>query len=489
MKLLFARKSVHDLIRLSGEASPLHRALGPWNLVALGIGSIIGAGIFVMTGQVAAEHSGPAIVLSFVLAAFSSALAGMCYAELASLVPVSGSAYTYAYATLGEVVAWIMGWDLILEYLFAGSTVAVGWSGYVVSFLRDFGILIPVSLSSSPFNVVDGKWILTGAYGNLPAMLVVFLMSALLVVGIRKSASFNNGIVILKLAVIVLFIGAGIFFVNSNNWVPFIPENTGEFGHFGISGVLRGAGVIFFAYIGFDSVSTTAQEAKNPQRDMSIGILGSLLISTVLYIGVAFVLTGVVRYDRLGVPDPIALGVDAMGPSLFWFRPLVKIGAVAGLSSVILVLLLGQSRIFFSMAHDGLLPTAFSRVHPQFKTPYISTMITGFAGVLVAGMLPIGVLGELVSIGTLLAFVIVSFGVIFLRYTHPDLKRPFRVPWVPFIPLLSVVAAFVQMASLPTDTWLRLILWLFVGMLIYFSYGIRHSHLRKSHGSHGAGSP
>jgi APA family basic amino acid/polyamine antiporter len=420
------------------------------------------------------------------------------------MIPIAGSAYTYSYATLGEFLAWIIGWDLILEYLFAGSTVAVGWSGYVVSFLKDIGIYIPTqftaAMGTKMVNVPDIGWKeLTGILSsdliskgisidslphvtgvcNLPAMIVVAAMTTLLVIGIKESANFNNLIVIIKMSVIILFICIGFAFVVNDNWHPFIPKNTGEFGQFGWSGVLRGAGVIFFAYIGFDAVSTAAQEAKNPQKDMPVGILGSLCICTILYILVAIVLTGIVSYTLLNVPDPVAVGVNAMGPSMFWLRPIIKLAAIAGLSSVILVLLMAQPRIFFSMANDGLLPPVFSKVHPKFKTPYFSQILTGIFAIILAGVLPISILGELVSIGTLLAFAIVCVSVLVLRKSKPDMKRPFKTPFVPLIPILGALICLLQMASLPLDTWLRLIVWMVIGFVIYFSYGIKHSKIRK----------
>lgn len=454
----------------------LKRVLGPLNLVSLGIGAVIGAGIFVLTGQAAAQYAGPAITLSFILSGFGCVLAGLCYAEMASMIPVAGSAYTYAYATLGQFFAWIIGWDLILEYLFASSTVAVGWSGYVVSFFRDFGIIVPEMLSKAPLALDPNLgWIHTGAIINLPAASIVMLLSVLLVVGIKESAATNNVIVFIKIFVLLLFIGAGFFFINKENWEPFIPPNQGAFGEFGWSGILRGAGVIFFAYIGFDAVSTAAQEARNPQRDMPIGILGSLGVCTILYIIVALVLTGVVKYDQLLVPDPIAVAVDSVGPQLFWLRPFIKIGAIAGLSSVILVLLLGQTRIFYSMARDGLMPKQFATIHPKFRTPYITTILTCAAAAFFAGVFPIGILGELVSIGTLLAFAIVCVSVLVLRYTNPELPRPFKTPLVPFVPILGAAVSLLQMLALPFDTWLRLIIWMAIGLVIYFLYSRRHA--------------
>jgi APA family basic amino acid/polyamine antiporter len=522
---LFLTKPLPQLFSESKESGGLKRSLSAMNLTTLGIGAIIGAGIFVLTGQAAAQYAGPAIVLSFIVSGFACGLAGLCYAEFASMIPIAGSAYTYSYATLGEFLAWIIGWDLILEYLFAASTVAVGWSGYVVSFLKDLHIFIPPqytgAVGSVLVNVPDLGWKpLTSAFAqtlaasgiqvdtlahvtcviNLPAMFIVALLTTLLVIGIRESANFNNIMVITKVSVIILFIAIGFMFVKSANWHPFIPENkveaaplsqygglwgwlkaySQEFGKFGISGVLRGAGVIFFAYIGFDAVSTAAQEAKNPQRDMPKGILGSLGISTVLYILVAIVLTGIVSYTTLNVADPVAVGVDAMGKGMFWLRPIVKIAAIAGLSSVILVMLMGQPRIFYSMSKDGLLPPVFSKVHPRFKTPYVSTIITGTVAMIIAGILPIKILGELVSIGTLLAFIIVCLSVMVLRKSKPDIERPFKTPWVPLVPILGASICFIQMASLPLDTWLRLIIWMAIGFAIYFLYGVNHSKIRQN---------
>lgn len=488
---LFRRKTVASLQHSAEHDEGLKRALGPGNLVLLGIGAIIGAGIFVLTGQQAAQNAGPGIVYSFILAGTACAFAGLCYAEFAAMIPIAGSAYTYGYATLGEFFAWIIGWDLILEYLFAASTVAVGWSGYAVSLLKDMGINIPEQYTQAPFNhiaptdagfniyrIFAEGWVKTGAVINVPAMFIVGIITVLLVVGIRESATFNNIVVFIKMAVVLAFIAFGLAYVNRENWTPFIPPVTPD-GKYGWEGITRAAGVIFFAYIGFDAVSTAAQEAKNPQRDMPIGIMGSLAICTVLYIAVSLVLTGIVKYDQLNVPDPIAVGVNAAGEGLMWLRPFIKIGAIAGLSSVILVMLMGQPRIFYTMSKDGLLPPIFSHVHPKFKTPWLASIMTGVLAMVIAGLFPIGLLGELVSIGTLLAFVIVCAGVWVLRYTDPNIPRPFRTPLVPIVPLLGILSCGFLMFRLPVDTWARLIIWMLLGVLIYFAYGRKHSVLNK----------
>jgi len=482
---LFTTKSIERLMReSSGDhdgGHTLKRTLGKTNLVMLGIGAIIGAGIFVLTGAAASQHAGPAVVISFIVAGLACAFAGLCYSEFASMIPIAGSAYTYAYATLGEFIAWIIGWDLILEYLFGASTVAVGWSGYMVSFLKDFGLVIPEALSSAPiyYDAATHSYSATGALINLPAMAIVGIMTWLLVIGIRESANINNVIVIIKVIVILLFIILGWNYINPDNWVPFIPENTGTFGEYGWSGVVRAAGIIFFAYIGFDAVSTAAQEAINPQKDMPFGILGSLVVCTILYILVGLVMTGIVPYLQLNDPAPIAVAIDATGPGLAWLRPIIKIGALAGLSSVILVMLMGQPRIFFSMSKDGLLPKSFGKVHPKYQTPHITTMITGAVAMVVAGLFPIGLLGELVSIGTLLAFVIVCGGVLVLRYKQPDLKRPFKTPFFPLVPILGMLSSLSLMYFLPLDTWIRLIVWMLIGVIIYFGYSRKHSKVNN----------
>ncbi len=498
----------------TGEHS-LKRALGPVNLITLGIGAIIGAGIFVLTGSAAAQYAGPAIVLSFILAGSGCVFAGLCYSEFASLIPIAGSAYTYGYATLGEIFAWIIGWDLILEYAFGAATVASGWAGYFVSFLQDFGIRIPPQLTATPYTHVGDHWIpnilvlyqgrwellttmapmlkqngvdvsqlhkVQGVF-NLVAFLIIGVITTILVIGIKESANFNSGIVMIKVTIVLIFIAiAGAFALKhpalvAANWHPFIPPNQGAFGEYGWSGIARAAGVIFFAYIGFDAVSTAAQEAKNPQKDMPIGILGSLVICTVLYILVSGLLTGIVPYSALNVADPVAVGIDATG--VRWGSILVKLGAIAGLGSVMLVMLLGQSRVFFSMSRDGLLPEWAGAVHPKFRTPWISSITVGLFVAIFASLVPIGILGELVSIGTLLAFVIVCAGVWILRVRRPELHRPFKTPLVPLVPILGIVISFALMASLPGDTWLRLIVWLVIGMAIYFGYGRHHSKVQK----------
>lgn len=468
------------MIEANHEGHGFKRALSATNLVFLGIGAIIGAGIFVLTGEVAAHYSGPAVALSFIISGIACALAGLCYAELASMIPISGSAYTYTYATMGEFFAWIIGWDLIIEYLFAASTVSVGWSGYVVSFLANFGLQIPPALTTAPFlyNDVTGGFEMS-SYGiiNLPAIFIVMAVSILLVVGIKESARFNNIIVAVKITVITLFVIAGAAYIYTANWHPFIPANTGHFGSFGWSGVFRGAAVIFFAYIGFDAVSTAAQEAKNPQRDLPKGILGSLIICTILYIIVSLVLTGIVPYTKLGVPDPIAVGVDAIG--LKWLSPLIKIGAIAGLSSVVLVLLMGQPRIFYAMSKDGLLPPAFSKVHHKFHTPYMSTIIVGVIAMILAGLFPIGVLSKLVSLGTLLAFAAVCAAILVLRKTQPDAPRAFKTPFVPWIPILGIICCLGVTLFLNAYAWIAMIIWLSIGLVVYFVYGYKHSRLRN----------
>lgn len=490
-KNLFATKSVEKLIKESehGEHT-LKRTLGASNLTMLGIGAIIGAGIFVLTGTAAANAAGPAIVLSFVIAGLGCLFAGLCYAEFASMIPVAGSAYTYGYATLGEFIAWIIGWDLILEYLFSAATVAVGWSGNFVSLLRSAGIEIPAIVASAPLAYDGSSLTTTGTLFNLPAVILILTLTTLLVIGMRESAKLNNLIVIVKIAIVLLVIGFGFQYVNSANWEPFIPEleilPDGST-RFGWNGIVQGAAIVFFSYIGFDAVSTAAQEAKNPQRDMPIGMLASLGICTLLYVLMALVLTGLTSYENLNVPDPVLVALTAAGPSLKWLYFFTGIGAIAGLASVVLVMLMGQPRIFFAMSRDGLLPAFFGKVHPRFNTPYVATIITGVIAAIIAGIFPIGLLGELVSIGTLLAFVIVCAGILMLRYTSPELKRPFKTPFVPLVPILGILICGYMMLNLGFDTWMRLLIWMALGIVIYFAYGRKHSKLRRQNEEQHAG--
>jgi basic amino acid/polyamine antiporter, APA family len=475
---LFHKKPLAEL-QAEAAGSLLRRTLGPVQLTALGIGSIIGTGIFVFTGMAASLYAGPALILSMVFAATACALAGLCYAELAAMIPVAGSAYTYAFATIGEFAAWIIGWDLILEYALSTATVAVGWSGYFVSFLNGLGLHIPAGLTAAPgvqVTLADGSAV--GGVFNLPAAVIVLGVAALLVKGIKESATANTVLVVIKSMVLVVFVVAGASYVKAGNLHPFIPPNTGAFGSFGFSGVMRATGIMFFAYIGFDAVSTAAQESRMPQRDMPIGILASLAICTVLYIAVAVVLIGIVPYGKLNVPDPIAVGIDATG--LTWLSPLIKISALFGLFSTMLVTLLGQTRIFFSMSRDGLLPAAFGRVHKRFRTPHVSTMLTGSIVAIAAGVTPLATLGQLVSMGTLLAFVLVCIGIIMLRKSQPDAPRPFRTPGMPWVPILGALACLAQMLSLPLATWVRLFVWLAIGLAVYFGYGQRRAAARRA---------
>ncbi len=492
---LFATKPISQIVAEATETGEhtFKKALSALDLTMLGIGAIIGTGIFVLTGQAAGKHAGPAVVISMIVAGIVSACAALCYSEFAASVPISGSAYAYGYGTLGEFIAWIIGWDLILEYAFGAATVAVGWSGYLVSLLKDMGITFPASLSAAPGTAVtmaDGS-VVTAIF-NLPAFLISVAVTLLLIRGIKESASFNSMIVIIKVVVVVLFIVAGIGYVNMNNiGIGCSSQMPGcaEFAPFGASGIITGAAVIFFAYIGFDAVSTAAQEAKNPQRDMPIGIVGSLAICTVLYILVAGVMVGLVDYRELtNAAAPIAVAIDAallkaqgttMGSILAVFPTIIKVGAVLGLSSTMVVMVMGQPRVFYSMSKDGLLPEWAAKIHPKFQTPHITTAITGTIVAILAGFVPISLLGELVSIGTLFAFVIVGTGIIILRSSNPALHRPFKVPLSPIIPIVCVVSAAFLMNNLPIDTWIRLIDWMSIGLVIYFLYSYTNSRLAK----------
>ena len=477
---LFRKKSIDAMLREATGQGGLRRHLSAANLVTLGIGAIVGTGIFVITGQAAAMYAGPALTLSFLITAVGCVLAGLCYAEFAAMIPVSGSVYSYSYATIGEFIAWFIGWDLILEYLFAVSSVSVGWSGYMCNLLSGWGIDLPASLIRSTLQHTAEGWSFTGSIINFPAVFIVGIVAALLLGGIKQSAFVNNIIVVVKVAVILLFIGFGLSYIDIGNYTPYIPENTGAFGEFGWSGILRGAAVVFFAYLGFDALSTAAQETRNPQRDMPKGILISLLVCAVLYIGVTAVLTGIVNYTELKVDAPIALAIDHAGEGLKWLSPYIKLGALAGISSVVLVMMLGQTRIYYAIAHDGLLPRLFAKVNPKTGAPQNATIFAGIISGLIAGIFPLNVLTEMVSIGTLMAFAIVCISVVVLRKTHPELKRPFRVPFVPLIPALGATICIAQMVSLPWATWLRLILWMLAGMVIYFAYGMKRSRLNDA---------
>jgi APA family basic amino acid/polyamine antiporter len=489
---------------MEGE-NRLHRILGPWQLTGLGVGAIIGTGIFVLTGVAAHDHTGPALMLSFVVSGLACVFAALCYAEFASMAPVAGSAYTYAYATLGELFAWIIGWDLVLEYAVASSTVAHGWSHYFQDFLNIFGqkilgkesLVLPHALTNAPFDydTATGAFVSTGTVLDFPALAIAAIMTVLLVRGIRESARVNSVMVIIKLAVVMFVIGVGAFYVNPANWHPFAPFGLAGVSFFGHTiagqtgaggeplGMLAGAAIIFFAYIGFDAVSTQAEEAKNPKRDVPFGIIASLIVCTILYIAVSAVLTGMVPYDQINVDAPVSAAFGHVG--LPWAQFLVSLGAMAGITSVLLVMMLSQPRILLAMARDGLIPKSFfGAVHGKFRTPYKGTIATGiFVGTL-ASFLPLRILAELVNIGTLLAFVMVCSAVLVMRKINPTAERPFRAPWFPFIPVMGILTCLLLMFSLPPENWLRLIVWLAIGFLIYFGYGKRHSVLGKSHAAH-----
>ncbi|MCC3159395.1 amino acid permease [Hymenobacter sp. 15J16-1T3B] len=472
-----------ELLRQEAADSGSHtlkRSLGPLNLIAIGVGVIIGAGLFSLTGIAAANHTGPAVTLSFIVAAVGCAFSALCYAEFASMVPVAGSAYTYSYATMGELFAWIIGWDLVLEYSVGAATVAISWSQYLVKFLSKYGLHLPPQLVMSPWetaSLADGGGTVHG-WLNLPAVLVVLAITAIIVRGTQGSAWFNAVVVALKVSVVLVFIALGWQYINPANYHPYIPENTGTFGEFGWSGILRGAGVVFFVFIGFDIVATMAQEAKNPQRNMPIGIIGSLLVCTVLFVVFGYVMTGLANFTEFkNSAAPVAIAIEKTPYG--WLSTAIIGAILIGYTSVILVDLLGQSRVFFSMSRDGLLPRVFSQVHPRFQTPHKSNLLLGAFISLFAGLVPINVVGEMCSIGTLLAFVMVCVGVLIMRKREPDAPRAFRTPWVPLVPILGIVTCLVMMLSLPGDTWIRLFVWLAIGLVIYFGYGKKHSKLGR----------
>jgi len=476
---LFATKSLERIMAESeaGEFK-LKRTLGASSLVALGIGAIIGAGLFSLSGLAAAQNAGPAVALSMVVASIGCAFAGICYSEFSCMIPVAGSAYTYAYTTLGEWLAWIIGWDLVLEYAVGASTVSISWSGYVVSMLHDFGIDLPTQLIAGPFETLtlpDGRMV--SGIVNLPAVFIIIMISLLLMLGIKESARTNSVIVVIKLTVVFVFIGIGWRFITKSNYTPYIPPNTGEFGHFGLSGIAAGAATIFFAYIGFDAVSTAAQEAKNPQRDMPIGIIGSLAVCTILYIAFATVLTGMVNYTKLGVSAPVAVAIDITPYA--WLKLLIKIGIIAGFTSVMLVMLLGQSRVFYSMSRDGLVPKIFSAIHPKWRTPWRSNLLFMCFVAPFSAFLPLKVVGNMTNIGTLFAFVIVCASILVMRKKNPDAPRPFKTPFVPFLPIVGIIWNFGLMYSLGIDNWIRLFVWMAIGQIVYFGYSRSRSHLNQ----------
>lgn len=482
-KGLLAKKSVDSLIcQAQSEAhhGGFKKALGPFQLTAIGIGAIIGAGIFVLTGQAAAMYAGPAIVFSFVIAAIIALFAALCYAEMASIIPVSGSVYTYTYVCLGELPAWIFGWILLMKYVIICAVVPVGWSSYFVNFLQDLGISMPSSLSSAPFGYDLTKgWHATGSYINLPAMCIVAILGTLVALGTRVAVSVNSLMVVIKLVVIALFIIFGIYFINPDNWTPFIPKNSGVFGQFGWSGILRAAGVAFFAYNGFDVVSTLTQESKQPQKNLPIGLLGSLSISTTLYLIMSLVMTGIVSYLLLNVPDPVAVAINAFGPSWVWIRYLIKSGILIGLASLILVQLLGTTRVLYTMAHDRLIPSHFGKIHPKFRSPLFSIVVVTLISMILGALFPVSALSLLVSIGALQGFGGVCIGVIVLRYTNRSLHRPFTCPLFPWIPLAGALLCTIQMFFLPLTTWIQFLIWTLVGIAVYFLYSKKHSPLQK----------
>jgi APA family basic amino acid/polyamine antiporter len=488
MNGLFARKPLEVLLEEMKGENRLRRILGPVQLTSLGIGAVIGAGIFVATGAAAHNVAGPALMLSYVIAGITCVFAALCYAEFASMVPVAGSAYTYAYATLGELFAWIIGWDLVLEYAVGSATVATGWSGYFQNVLAKLGIQLPAFLRESPwrYDVVSGSFVSTGSFVNLPAIIIVIIVTIILVKGIQESASFNTAMVAIKVAAVLFVIGVGVFFLDPDNWKPFAPYGWTGVSFFGKHvagqtdpggsplGMLAGAAIIFFAYIGFDSVSTHTEEAKNPQRDVPIGIVASLIVCTILYIAVVAVLTGMVRYDQIDIAAPVSRAFQQKG--IGWAEGLIALAGVAGITSVLLVMMLSGPRVFLAMARDGLVPRSFfADVHPKFRTPWKSTMLIGAFVIILSGLLPIDALLHLTNIGTLLAFVIVCAAVLIMRKKYPHAERPFRCPWVPFVPIMGILTCLMLMFSLPVENWWRLLAWLAIGFVIYFGYGRKHS--------------
>lgn len=481
MQRLFARKTIESLTSSAAtqSESSLPRTLGLFSLTCFGVGSTIGAGIFVLTGTVAAEHAGPAVAVSFLIASIACAFAGLCYAEFAALVPIAGSAYTYAYTSLGEGVAWIVGWCLVLEYLFASALVAIGWSGYAQSLAADFGVTVPPAILQAPFDVAASGIVSTGAALNVPAICATLLCTALLLIGTQVSARVNGAIVLIIVLAILVVGTAGLMHAQISHWTPFVPANKGRFGEFGLSGVCAGAALVFYAYVGFDAVSTLSQETRNPTRVVPMALLGALGICTFLYVLIALMVTGLIDYRLLGVPNPVSVALAAAGPSLAWAKVLVDGVIVVSLVSTLLVTLLGQIRIFYAMSRDGLLPPMFASIHPKWRTPHLGTLVTGVMAAVIAGLFPLKLLGELISIGTLLAFMVVCLGVIVLRRQQPDLHRPFRVPCYPWTPVLGVASCLALMLSLPRDTWIRLVVWLILGAVLYLAHGRQHSLLRQ----------
>ena len=477
---LFVKKTVQSLVKdASRKRHTFSRSLNALNLVMIGVGAVVGAGLFVVTGQVAAAHAGPGILLSFLISGCICLFAGLCYAEFAALIPISGSAYSYAYATLGEFPAWVLGWGLTMQYLLAACSVSGGWSSYFVSFLRDLGVHLPAYFTSAPFaHSAQTGWYATGSFINLPAVLVISLMGYLISRGIKTASTFNNIMVVLKLGVVALFVICGLPFVKAENLLPLIPENTGVFGEMGVSGVIRGAGILFFAFLGFDSLSTLTQEAKNPQKDMPKGMVGSIAACTSIYLIFAFVLIGLVGHKALGVADPIAVAVNALGPKFVWLRFVLKGAVLAGLTTVTMVMLLSQTRVFYTMAHDGLLPKKLGTINDETHVPVFTTILITLVGALVAGLFPVGILAQLVAMATLMTFAIVCFGVLLLHHKHPRLHRPFKTPFMPWIPLLGGTACLMQMVLLPWVTWVQFLSWVVIGCFVYFGYSIKRSHVR-----------